>query len=143
METALALMLCLPPDMGGFGLPRPELNRDASPAPSERHLSSQDAIVADLCWPDQRVIVEYYGWEDHFAAGPAKVASDAARANSLTSLGWTVLHVTYEQICSMSGLTLLARQIARALEVDLAEASDLELTWRPRLWAMLRPAVNR
>ena len=139
METILALVLTFPHDMGGFGLPRPELNREVPIEQSARELSSQSEIVADLCWPDSRVILEYYGWEEHFGAGPRKVASDAARANTLSSLGWTVFHVTYEQVRTLSEVSLLSRQLAHALDVTLEEPSDLELVWRSRLLALLLP----
>ena len=142
METTLALMLCLPHDMGGFGLPRPVLNHPVPIDPAERGLTSQGTIVADLCWPDQHVIVEYYGWDEHVGMGPSKVAADAARANSLTALGWTVLHATFEQVRSIQGMALLARQVARALGTTLPDASDLELEWRLRLWALLLPRLR-
>ena len=75
--------------------------------------------------------------------GPSKVAADAARANSLTALGWTVLHATFEQVRSIQGMALLARQVARALGTTLPDASDLELEWRLRLWALLLPRLRR
>lgn len=143
METLLALMLALPQDMGGFGLPRPTLNWQVPIDESEHELVSQNEIVADLCWPDQRVIIEYYGWEEHFGTGPRKVASDLARANSLTALGWTVLHATYEQINTIGGMALLARQVAEALDTPLAETSTLELVWRSRLLALLLPKTTK
>lgn len=141
MESMLAIILTLPVDMGGFGLPRPVLNRETTVEPEKRDLSSQNEIIADLCWPDDHLIVEYYGWKEHFGAGPRKVASDAARANSLVLLGWTVLHVTFEQLKSLDGIALLARQIAAALHVSLPEPSELELIWRSRLMAALLPPV--
>ena len=143
METMLALMLTLPVELGGFGLPRPQLNREIPVDPSLRELVSQEALFADLSWPDARVAVEYYGWEEHFGAGPQKVGRDAARANSLVSLGWTVLHVTYEQVKTLAGMTLLARQVAHALGVELAEPDDLQRVWRSRLLALLLPESSR
>ncbi len=143
METLIALMLALPQSMGGFGLPRPVLNWQVPIDTSERELVSQETIVTDLCWPDQHVIIEYYGWDEHFGAGPRKVAADSARANSLTSLSWTVLHATFEQINTIGGISLLARQVAKALGVSLAEPSVLELVWRSRLLALLLPKTTR
>ncbi len=143
METALALMLTLPVEMGGFGLPRPQLNREAPIDPALRDLSSKDTIIADLCWPDQRVVIEYYGWDEHFGAGPGKVAADAARANSLTALGWTVLHASFEQVRTIAGVSLLARQLASLLGAPLVTPSKLERIWRTRLWALLLPKLNR
>ena len=143
MEAFLALMLSLPCDMGGFGLPRPQMNYEVHVLPELRELSSQEAMFVDLGWPEPKVAVEFYGWEEHFGSGHLKVASDAARANSLTSLGWTVLHVTYEQVKTVAGMTLLARQVASALGVSLPEPSELELVWRSRLLALLLPKTSR
>lgn len=143
METLLALMLSLPCSMGGFGLPRPQMNYEVQVDSQFRELSSQETMFTDLGWPDPKVAVEFYGWDEHFGAGPAKVASDASRANSLTALGWTVLHVTYEQVKTVAGITLLARQVAAALGVSLPEPSDLELVWRSRLLALLLPKTSR
>lgn len=143
METMLALMLTLPAELGGFGLPRPHLNREVPIDPAFRELVSQEALFADLLWPNARLAVEYYGWDDHFGAGPQKVGRDAARANSLVSLGWTVLHVTYEQVKTVAGMTLLARQVAHALGVELAEPSELEGVWRSRLLSLLLPDSSR
>jgi len=140
METALALMLTLPTAMGGYDLPRPEINWEIPVQPEQRELCSQDSITPDLCWPDKQLAVEYYGWEEHFGAGPRKVASDAARANSLSALGWTVLHVTFEQVATLAGMSLLARQIAQLLGIALSSPSELELVWRARLLAFLLPA---
>ena len=139
METMLALLLSLPKSIGGFGLPRPELNWELRVDVADREFAAQDSIVIDLCWPDKQVAVEYYGWNEHFDAGPHKVASDATRANSLVTLGWTMLHVTYDQVKTLQGATLLARQIARVLKTELAEPTDLELVWRTRLLALLLP----
>lgn len=142
METALALILTLPVQMGGFGISKPCLNREIPINQEDRELSSQETMVGDLCWPSKRLVVEYYGWEEHFGMGPRKVASDASRANSLVALGWTVLHVTFEQVRSIAGVTLLARQIAEVLGVNLQPPTELERIWRARLLAMLLPEMT-
>ena len=99
-------------------------------------------MVGDLCWPEQCVVLEYYGWDEHFGAGPRKVADDAARTNSLTALGWTVYHATFEQVNTLEGISLLARQLQDALGMKPLDATDLELVWRARLLAMLLPSVR-
>lgn len=142
METMLALMLSLPTSMGGFGIPRPEANWKIPIPPDRQRFCSQSTMVGDLCWPEQRVMLEYYGWNEHFGAGPRKVADDAARANSLTALGWTVYHATFEQVNTLEGISLLARQLQDALGMELPEPTDLELVWRARLLALLLPPVR-
>ena len=142
METMLALVLSLPTSMGGFGLSHLQVNYKIKINVEDRSISSQDVMYADLCWPDQRLVVEYYGWDEHFGAGKRKVASDANRSNTLSALGWTVLHVTYEQIRTTEGILLLARQIARCVGEVLDEPTDLEQIWRVRLVSMLLPHLS-
>ena len=143
METALALILCLPVEAGGFGLPRPQLNWEISPKPQERELVSQKNFFADLCWPDHRVIVEYYGQEDHFESGFQKISEDMTRTNSLNALGWSVLQVTHAHIRTANSLTLLANQLASLLGAQTRVPSDLERIWRTRLIAQLLPRSQR
>jgi hypothetical protein len=142
METMLALMFTLPCDMGGFGLPRPQVNWSLPMEKSARDLFAQDEVVIDFCWSEQRVAVEYYGWKEHYG-GQNKVAADATRANGLAALGWAVYVVTYKQVCTIAGVTLLARQVAAGLGMHLAEPSELELLWRSRLLAALLPKSDR
>ena len=143
METMLVLMLTLPCTMGGFGLPRPVVNWSMPKDQLRRGLVDQDEVIIDLCWPEQKVAVEYYGWNEHYGAGRGKVAADATRANGLAAMGWTVYVVTYEQVCTLAGVSLLARQIAAALKTSLSEPLELELLWRSRLLADLLPTSNR
>ena len=143
METMLVLMLTLPCAMGGFGLPRPVVNWSMPKDQLRRELIAQDEIIVDLCWVEQKVAVEYYGWEEHFGAGRGKVAADATRANGLAAMGWVVYVVTYEQVCTLAGVSLLAGQVAAGLGTSLSEPSELELVWRSRLLANLLPKSNR
>lgn len=46
MESLLSMLLCLPPSLGGFCLPRPELNY-----PIETNEGSVAIRRCDLCWP--------------------------------------------------------------------------------------------
>ena len=142
METALALILTLPVGMGGYGLPRPALNWSVPIGPAERRLTSQDEIIADLCWQDQRLVVEYDGWESHGGLGPQKLARDRARANSLTALGWNVLTVGHNQVASAQDMTLLARQVASLLGHELDEPTDEQRILRARLHAQLMPRAQ-
>ncbi len=143
METALALLLTLPVEMGGFGLPRPALNRSVPLSPTDRGLTSQEEMIADLCWEHEGLVIEYDSWERHGRLGAAKIAKDHARANSLTALGWKTLTVGYAQVASVQGMALLARQAARLLGCELAEPTDLQKIWRSRLHALLMPQDER
>lgn len=139
METAIALLLTLPIEMGGYGLPKPVLNWSVPVGEEWPDIVSQDEIIADLCWRDARLVIEYDGWEGHGGIGPAKLAKDRDRANSLTALGWHVLSIGYEQVRSERGMALLARQAARLLGIEPKQATDLQRVWRTRLHAQLMP----
>lgn len=143
METAIALLLTLPVDMGGYGLPKPVLNWPVPISQEGLDVVSQDEIVADLCWRDARLIVEYDGWEGHGGMGRTKLAKDRARTNSLMALGWRVLSVDYQQVRNERGMALLARQVARLLGIELTQAADLQRVWRTRLHTQLMPADRR
>ena len=133
METALVLILTLPVDMGGFGLPRPRLNQLMSLPPDQRDLASRFEIAPDLCWEEERVVIEYDGDDYHPGASPEKLASDNERQNTLTCLGYRVLRVRYPQVVSLQRLALLAQQLASLLGVTLEQPSDLQLIRRQKL----------
>ena len=107
METALALMLCLPKTAGGYGLPKPQMNR-VLPLDAE----TGRVRVADLFWPEAKVAVEYDS--DAFHAEKEKLRRDALRRNQLESQSVTVLTATAEHLSSLAALDELAGQIARA-----------------------------
>ena len=133
METALALILTLPVDMGGYGVPRPGLNRPISLLPGQRELSSMSEITPDLCWEEAKVAIEYDGDDFHPADSPEKLSSDNERQNALTSLGYRVIRVRYPQVASPQRMDLLARQLASLLGIPLDRPSDLQLIRRQKL----------
>lgn len=139
METSLALMLSLPVDFGGFGLERPLLNCPLDVSGERGGVSDRDAVVPDILWFGQRVILEYDSAEFHAARGSARVEKDAARANVLTALGYRVLRATPQTVRSLADVTLLARQIARLLDVELVATTPVQDLRRRRLFSLLMP----
>lgn len=137
LEASLALMLTLPVCMGGFGLSQPSVNKSIVVDQALRDLVSQEEAFADLAWLEGRTIVEFDGWESHGALGPAKIARDNDRANSLEALGWHVLRVTMSQLSSVAGVTRLAKQIAQLTGQTLDEPTELQRIWRDRLHKQL------
>lgn len=145
METALALMLTMPVEQGGYGLPRPRLNQPIAVNGNARIqlLSSKSGMRADACWERERLVLEYDSEEFHAAQGSGKLIDDAERANSLAALGYRVLSVKYGQVAQMDRLDLLARQISEILGVKLEQPSELQRIWRVRLHALLMPRVSQ
>ena len=137
METALALMLTLPPQVGGFGLPRPRLNVALGVKDPKVVHAGCDEVYPDLYWPSARLVLEYESFEFHVAMGGRKLPDDAARANALAAQQYVVLRATDETMRSLGELDLLARQIATVLEVELPEIDAVGRLRRERLHALL------
>lgn len=81
METAIVLLLCLPPRLGGYGLPRPVMNGRASLKKQACRKPSDRRYRCDLLWPAADIAVEYDSFLHH--GSRAKMADDARRRNDL------------------------------------------------------------
>lgn len=142
METAVVLMLTLPVEYGGFGLPRPELNKAIDVSDHRGVLAERSEVTPDLLWEDAKLALEYDSAEHHGQAGPSRLAEDATRSNILTALGYRVLRVTNRSIASLEGINLLARQTAHLLGVELEAPTDVQLLRRAKLFQELMPRAQ-
>jgi len=113
-ETALCMLLCLPPRLGGYGLALPELNKRIELTPEERNMVGVHHFVCDLYWPGEnaRVALEYDSKRHHTAE--EKQERDAIRRNMLQYKGVRVITATRVQINRANQFDKLARQAARA-----------------------------
>lgn len=137
METALILMLTLPSEYGGYGLPRPELNAKLK---TDRFAGLWDggaSITPDLLWRDERLVVEYDSDEEHALRGGRKAGDDATRANVLVAMGYRVLRVTTSNVLSLVSIGRVAQQIAACLGVALEEPDDIAQIRHHKLHALL------
>ena len=114
METSLTLMLSLPVECGGYGLPQPQLN--VTPERFGEH-----EVEADLLWEDAKLVVEYDSEEFHASKGRDKIDADIIRANKMRAAGYTVLEVTPGIAMDARRMDTLARQIAKLLCVSIEE----------------------
>ena len=137
METALTLMLCLPETYGGYGLPRPHLNREKPVSNHEQLWDGGSSITPDLLWEEANLVVEYDSDEMHGSVGARKLARDATRANVLSAMGYTVLRVTTLNIQSRADVERLAIQVAARLGMQVPEPSDALRIRRDKLHALL------
>lgn len=126
-ETALFLMLTLPIELGGFGLPKPELNRSVPV-----RIDNED-LTPDLLWRDQRLIVEYQSDRFHAGLGRDKTDRDIMRANTLRAAGYQVIETTPGIVYQLPRIKALADQIARLLGTVLIEADDGQRRLREHL----------
>ena len=141
METALALMLTMPVELGGFGIKKPLLNAVIDASSLDEGLRGRDSVTPDMLWPDEKVALEYDSSEFHAQKGASQAERDAARANTLALMGYRVLRATTRGVSSLPGVALLARQIAFLLEEPLREPTPLEAQRRSKLFGELMPRL--
>ena len=110
-----SLLLTLPRKLGGYGLPRPEVNYVIRPRAEDIPFSQFARYEVDLCWPKRKAIIEVDSYEYHTERD--QLDSDAKKRNSLKSMGWKVITVTAGQL-SGDALDVLARQVARDLWIN-------------------------
>lgn len=137
MESALALMLSLTVEFGGFGLPKPELNKQVPTGEFESMWDGGPFITPDLLWEDCKVAVEYESDEFHGHLGAGKADSDAVRANVLTAMGYAVFRATRGTARSIPAIVRLARQVAQAMGRGVADPSEIEDIRRQKLHLLL------
>lgn len=112
-ETELYLMLSLPLRRGGWGLRRPELAYRIELSDLDRSMSGDRRYIADLCWPEEGVIVEYDGRADHSL--PEDVIRDKSRRSMLNAKGYKVIVFTADDVRDDEALGRRAAQLAHAL----------------------------
>lgn len=129
METRLSMQLHLPKRMGGYHLPQGELNRPFELGAVGRAMAKRNFYKADLCWPDQRVIVEYDS--DAYHTGSARIAADARRRNVWLHLDYRPITVTRPQLLSVTEFDRVARQLHKALGITYRRPTEAQ--WDAKL----------
>lgn len=122
MEAVLALLLCLPEQLGGYGLPRPLLNPlllsdgvDANKSFILTGAPEQGAFYGDLVFEDKRIVIEYASKQNH----EQRWDRDMLRANELLDRGFTVMSVTPSELFDQKRMHLLVGKIARQLGLEI------------------------
>ena len=64
-ETQIALFLGLPIRYGGFNLGLPQMNHRVDASQEARLIGGRSHFRCDLCWPDQKIDIEYQSDESH------------------------------------------------------------------------------
>lgn len=120
-EAALAMLLSLPMERGGYGLARPELNLLVRLGTPGAVLAGFEEVVSDLTWPG-RLMVDYQGREAHKVR--ARRMSDEAKRLAVLDAGMGHLQVFSEQLRREGSMDAVARTAARFLGVRLDPSSD-------------------
>ena len=119
METMVYMLLCLPPMLGGYGLPKPVMNAEIELDADARAMALRRKCYGDLCWPEARppLDIEYHG-EVH--VGGAQMKSDVGRELAIEHMGWRVITITSPQVFDAERFDTLASDVATALRKRLA-----------------------
>ena len=126
METCMVMLLCLPLRLGGYNLPKPQMNREVRPKRRGRLAPGDRQCFCDLVWHAARVALEYDSSEFH---GPRQAADDARRRSVLLNRGFTVVSVTSGSARNLIELDRVAQILRTRLGVRLRSGQP---SWRAR-----------
>lgn len=112
-ETKQALLYGLPAMYGGYGLGIPSMNFEVKASNAAYAISGRRSFRCDLCWPKAKIDVEYQSRETH--EGEENRIRDSRRANALSSMGWTVVSVTNDELDSLDATDTITQTIRRLL----------------------------
>ena len=132
-ESELAMLLCLPYSLGGYGLPRPTMNAEM-PLPKNVGATGRSSLRCDLYWPAARLDVEYDSAKFHSAE--RLLANDSVRRMALESMAITSVNLTAEHLRRASLFDEAARGIARILGKRVRLPGDFRLK-QEGLWREL------
>ena len=132
-ESELAMLLCLPYSLGGYGLPHPTMNAEM-PLPKNVVATGRSSLRCDLYWPAARLDVEYDSAEFHSAE--RLLANDSMRRIALESMDVTSVNLTAEHLRRASLFDEAAQGIARILGKRVRLSGDFRLK-QERLWREL------
>lgn len=112
MESKLYLLLCLTPGLGGYHLPKPELNAEIPLKPDGQELLRKAYVKPDMLWRKQGIVVEYDG---EYHNDTDQSLKDEMRRSVLTSMGFTVHIIKKRQIYNPLAFDGAARTLAKQL----------------------------
>jgi len=125
MESAVYLLLCLPKRLGGYGLPKPQLN----PKLTITNPSGTETIerYPDLFWKGPNIDIEYNSDRDH--SGEWSRYRDSRREVELTVAEVRVLPLTRNQLMDADGFDEFANGLRRMLGIQ-KRPEDPRWRWR-------------
>lgn len=124
METMTYMLLCLPAMLGGYGLPKPEMNAEIPLDSEARVIARRRRCEGDLCWVEKKLDIEYHG-EVH--VGAAQMKSDVGRELGIEHMGWRVITITGPQVFNTDQFETVAKEAAKRLRKRL-RSSTLDAT---------------
>jgi len=135
METKLSMFLTLPYKLGGFGFPKPELNKRIILSKADKRVSDKSFYICDLFWTDYGLAVEYDSEQYH--SGRNKIAEDSKKRNSLAMIGVIVITVTKTQIFDSKEfekvIGAISKRLRKRLRINSPKFNDVHNELRGQL----------
>lgn len=120
METMAYMLLCLPVALGGYGLPKPEMNAVIPLDDEAKAIARRGHCEGDLCWLDPKLDIEYHG-EVH--VGASQMKSDVGRELGIEHMGWRVMTITSPQVLDAVQLEVVAKEAAARIGKRLRKST--------------------
>ena len=120
METMAYMLLCLPVAMGGYGLPKPEMNAVIPLDDEAKAIARRGHCEGDLCWSDPQLDIEYHG-EVH--VGASQMKSDVGRELGIEHMGWRVMTITSPQVLDDAQFEVVAKEAAARIGKRLRKSA--------------------
>lgn len=131
MEAVTYLLLCLPPRYGGYGLPKPELNKSKAIPQRLWRFTDKRSLITDLYWDEQSLDIEYDSDEEH--TGGLKASDDSLRRVLLEEMGNRVVSVNKALEDGARGFDQIAHVVAKATKFRIHKPSQQQLLARSHL----------
>lgn len=113
METMTYMLLCLSPLLGGYGLPKPEMNASIPLDEEARTIAHRTTCEGDLCWRDGKLDIEYHG-EVH--VGSVKMKDDVGRTRGIEAMDWHVMTLTSQQVFDQEEFEVVVKDAAKRIK---------------------------
>lgn len=113
METAAVMMMFLPRNLGGYGLPSPKLNQEIRTARIDGFGAARRSRKGDFVWERHKLIVEC---DSKLAHGQsADIARDSKRRSELIREGFEVITLTYSEMSSIAHFNNFIQNVAHRI----------------------------
>lgn len=125
METALYLLLCLPRRLGGYALPKPELNPPIVLSKAGRRHTVRSSAKPDLYWRDAKLDLEFNSDEFH---DKRNRTSDSMRRKALERMHVEVIELTSAELFDTGLFHATVLRIALRLKKQLRPEGEGSFT---------------
>ena len=122
-ESVCVTLLCARPGRGGYDIQKPFCNHVIKLSDQASSIVGMRSIEVDLCWPDQKTVMEYDSWEIHNNA--RRLVHDDLRAEALRADGWRVITVRTGHLNNFGIFDRLVRgSLAPSLGIEIAPPTN-------------------